>query len=436
MLQSYKYIAHKNKKIESILKSFFLLHPNNVDLSLDRIKKLLNRLDNPQKKIKNIIHIAGTNGKGSIATILYYLQKYQGKTVNIYRSPHLISFNERIHIKNKQVSNQYLLDTLEYVKEVNDKQPITFFEIITAATFYMFYENLADLTILEVGLGGKFDATNIIDNNLVSIISTVGIDHKEFLGNSIKAIANEKVGIIKKKSCVISSKQSVIAKNIIKKKSEEMDSKLYQYNENWKVKNNIFYNDDLQINLEKISLNGKHQYINVSCALMACIKVKKLNIDHKSLYKIFPKMYWSGRLEKISTNLPPNYSNLECWVDVAHNKLGFTALVQWIKQVKMKNFYIILALGIRKDYVSILKVIQKANPKTLFVLKGKSFNSHSPKKIQAIADQLKIYSIISESIYDALNIIKKNESTCDKKKVVITGSIGLVGGFLADIKQL
>ena len=434
MLQSYKYITHKNKKIEDILKSFFLLHPNNVDLSLERIKKLLNKLHNPQKKIKNIIHIAGTNGKGSIATILYYLQKYQGKTVNIYRSPHLISFNERIHIKNEEVSNQYLLDVLEYVKEINDKQPITFFEIITAATFYMFYQNLADLTILEVGLGGQFDATNIIENNLVSIISTIGIDHKEFLGTTIKAIANEKVGIIKKKSCVISSKQTISAKRIIKKKSEEMESKLYQYNENWKVKNNIFYNDDLQINLEKIPLIGRHQYINVSCALMACIKVKKLNIDRKSLHKIFPKIYWPGRLEKISTNLLPNYSDLECWVDVAHNKLAFTVLVEWIKRIKMKNFYVILALGIRKDYVNILKVIKKSNPKILFVLKGKSFSSHNPKKIKATADQLKIYSIISESIYDALNTIKKDKSTCSKRKVVITGSIGLVGSFLAEIK--
>ena len=163
-------------------------------------------------------------------------------------------------------------------------------------------------------------------------------------------------------------------------------------------------------------------------------KSKKLNIDCKSLYKIFPKMYWPGRLEKISTNLLPNYSNLECWVDVAHNKLGFTVLVEWIKRIKMKNFYIILALGIRKDYVNILKVIKKANPKILFVLKGKNFNSHNPKKIQAIADQLKIHSIISESIYDALNTIKKDKSTCDKKKVVITGSIGLVGSFLAEIK--
>tara|TARA_B100001121_G_scaffold305091_2_gene321707 strand:+ start:1391 stop:2608 length:1218 start_codon:yes stop_codon:yes gene_type:complete len=405
-----------------------------VDLSLERIKKLLKKLNNPQRKIKNIIHIAGTNGKGSIATILYYLQKNQGKTVNIYTSPHLISFNERIHIKNKQVSNKYLLEVLEYIKEVNDKQPITFFEIITAATFYMFYQNLADCTILEVGLGGQFDATNVIENNLVSIISTIGIDHKEFLGSNIKSIANEKVGIIKKKSCVISSKQTLSAKRIIKKKSEEMKSSLYQYNENWKVKNNVFYCDDLQINLEKISLIGQHQHINVSCALMACIKEKKLNINIKSLYKIFPKMYWPGRLEKISTNLIPNYSNIECWVDVAHNKLGFTVLLEWINQIKMKNFYIILALGIRKDYINILKVIKKANPKILFVLQGKSFNSHEPKKIKAVADQLKISSIISENIYDALNIIKKDKNTCDKKKVVITGSIGLVGSFLAEIK--
>ena len=217
MLQNYNYISHNNKKIEQILKSFFLLHPNNVDLSLERIRKLLKKLNNPHKRIKNIIHIAGTNGKGSIATILYYLQKNQGKAINIYRSPHLVAFNERIHIRNKQITNKYLLDVLEYVKDVNDKQPITFFEIITAATFFMFYKNSADLTILEVGLGGRFDATNVIDNNLVSIISTIGIDHREFLGSTIKSITREKVGIIKDKSCVISSKQKITAKKIIKK---------------------------------------------------------------------------------------------------------------------------------------------------------------------------------------------------------------------------
>ena len=214
-----------------------------------------------------------------------------------------------------------------------------------------------------------------------------------------------------------------------------MESRLFQYNENWKVKNNIFYNDDLQINLEKISLIGRHQHINVSCALMACIKVKKLNIDFKSLYKIFPKMNWPGRLEKINANLLPNYSNLECWVDVAHNKLGFTVLVEWIQRIKMKNFYIILALGIRKDYINILKVIKKASPKILFVLRGEGFNSHNPKKIKAVADQLKMNSFIADSIFDALYNIQKDKNICDRKKVVITGSIGLVGNFLAKIKQ-
>ncbi len=433
MLQNHRYITHKNKKIEYILKSFFLLHPRNVDLSLGRIKMLLEKLNNPHKKIKNIIHIAGTNGKGSIATILYYLQKSQGKTVNIYRSPHLVSFNERIHIKNKEVSNQYLLDVLDYVKDVNDKQPITFFEIITAATFYMFYQNAADFNILEVGLGGRFDATNIIEKNLVSIISTIGIDHKEFLGNTIKTITNEKVGIIKNKSCVISSKQTISAQKIIQKKSEEMECKLYQYNESWKIKNNTFYNDAVEINLEKISLAGKHQHINVSCALMACLKVKKLNINLKSIDKVLPKIYWQGRLEKININLLPHYNNFELWVDVAHNKLGFSVLVEWIKKKKINDFYIITALGVKKDYINIFKVIKKANPKIIFILKGKNFNSQNPEKIKKIADKLKMYSIISEDIYEALNIIKREKNISDTKKVIITGSIGLVGYFLSKI---
>ena len=147
-------------------------------------------------------------------------------------------------------------------------------------------------------------------------------------------------------------------------------------------------------------------------------------------------MNWPGRLEKISTNLLPNYSNLECWVDVAHNKLGFTVLVEWIERIKMENFYIVMALGIRKDYINILKVIKRADPKILFLLKAESFNSHNPKKIKAVADQLKINSFISKSIFDALDAIKKDKNTCEKKKVIITGSIGLVGSFLTELKQL
>ncbi len=432
MLQGY--IKHKNKKIEDTLKSFFLFHPKSIDLSLERIRRLLKKLNDPHKKIKNIVHIAGTNGKGSIATILYNLQKSQGKTVNIYRSPHLISFNERIHIKNKEVTNQYLLNTLQYIKYINNNEPITFFEITTVAAFFMFYENKADLTILEVGLGGRFDATNVIDKNLVSIISTIGIDHKEFLGNTVKLIANEKVGIIKKNSCVISSKQTIDARKIIQNKSMEMKSSLYEYNKNWTIKNKIFCYDSVQVNLEKIALKGEHQYINVSCALMACIKIKKLNIDLKILEKALPKINYPGRLEKVDSDLCPNYKNFEIWIDVAHNKLGFSVLIQWIKKIKMKDFYMILALGIKKDYKEIIKEIKKVNPKNLCIVSGKNFNSHNPKKIKKAADKLNIKSIIFEDVFDALNNIKKVDNNYGKKKIIITGSISLVGNFLEDIR--
>ena len=434
MLQLRDQIKHKNKKIEDILKSFFLFHPKNIDLSLERINRLLKKLNDPQKKIKNIIHIAGTNGKGSIATILYNLQKSEGKTVNIYRSPHLLSFNERIHIKNKEISNHYLLNILQYIKFVNNDEPITFFEIITVAAFFMFHENKADVTILEVGLGGRFDATNVIEKSLVSIISTIGIDHKEFLGSTIKLIASEKVGIIKKKSVVISSKQTINARKIIQNKSLEMSNKLFEYNKHWKIKNKIFYHNDTQVNLEKISLIGAHQYINFSCALIACIKVKKLNIDLKSLDKILPKIYWRGRLEKVDSTLYPKFKNFEIWIDVAHNKLGFSVLVDWIKKTKIDSFYMILALGIKKDYLSIIKEIKKVNPEILYIVSGKSFRSHDPKSIKRATDKIKIKSVIFEGIFDALNSIKKLDNNYKKKKIIITGSIGLVGNFLEKIE--
>ncbi|MAJ24286.1 MAG: hypothetical protein CMP36_02110 [Rickettsiales bacterium] len=435
MLQAYQNIVHQDKKIEKILKSFFLLHPQNVDLSLNRIKRLLHSLKNPHKNIENIIHIAGTNGKGSIATILFNLQKIQGKTVNVYRSPHLISFNERFFIRNKKISNKYLFEVLEFIKEVNEGLPITFFEIITAAAFYMFYENRADLTILEVGLGGRCDATNIIDKSLISIISTIDIDHKEFLGNNIKAIAKEKVGIIKRNSCVISSIQKLAAKKIIHEKAHTMGSQLNECNVDWKVKNKIFYYKDIEINLSRLSLLGKHQYINASCALMACVKKKILNIDFNTIDKSLSMIKWSGRIEKIKSHASSSYKDLEIWADVAHNKLGFKVLIDWVKESNLNNLYIILALGIKKSYLNVLKEINKTNPKVIYLVSMTNFQNHNPYKIQKAATKYGIKTLVCDTAFNALDDIKKNnQSKLERKRIIITGSIGLVGSFLSEMK--
>ena len=184
-------------KTDQLLKEFISLHPKYIDLSLNRLKYLLKKLGNPHTNLPPTIHIAGTNGKGSTLSFIKNILENNNYSVHTYTSPHLEKFSERIHINSKQVNANRLLRSLEYIKKINQKKPITFFEITTAAAFHLFSKHKADFLILETGLGGRLDATNIIPKKLISIITSIGIDHEEFLGNTLKKIAIEKLGIIK-----------------------------------------------------------------------------------------------------------------------------------------------------------------------------------------------------------------------------------------------
>ena len=204
MLQEKNYTCpnKKNSKIKNLEinleKKLQQLHPKKIDLSLERINKLLYKLGNPQKKIKNLIHIAGTNGKGSVLAFLKSLIKASGYTVNTYTSPHLIKFNERINLNGKNISNKLLNQLIDLCSKKNNGKPITFFEITTVVAFLAFKKKPADFTILETGLGGRLDATNVIKKPVLTIINEVSIDHTNFLGSNIKQITKEKAGIIKK----------------------------------------------------------------------------------------------------------------------------------------------------------------------------------------------------------------------------------------------
>ena len=431
MLQGQKYISHSDKKIEELLKSLFLLHPVNVDLSLKRIKSLLYKMNNPHLKLNNVVQIAGTNGKGSIATMLYYLQKQNGKTINIYRSPHLITFNERIHILNKQISNKYLMELLDYVKSINDNEPITFFEIITATALLAFSLDKADITILEVGLGGRLDATNVLNKNLVSIISSIGLDHTEFLGKNLTSIAIEKAGIIKVKGKVILSKQVPSVNRVIKEKTKNMGAKLYLFGDHWNIDEKNFYYKSNKINIENLALQGFHQYINLSCVIFACMKIKQLNLNNWFIEKNLDKIRWPGRIQLLDGSYYKRYDNLEIWVDVAHNVLGFEALANWIFKNKINRPKIILALGIKKDYVKILREIKKINPNEVIFLESTNFNSHVPKNLEKEASKLKIKTHITDTVFNALSYIQKGHNKKKIKQTIITGSIALVGSVLS-----
>ena len=209
-------------KTNKLLKEFINLHPKYIDLSLSRLEHLLKRLGDPHKNLPPTIHIAGTNGKGSTLSFIKNILKDNNYSVHTYTSPHLDKFSERININNKQVNANKLLRVLEFVKKTNQGRPITFFEITTAAAFVLFKENKADFLILETGLGGRLDATNIIPKKFLSIITSIGIDHEEFLGNTLKKITTEKLGIIKNTNKVIIAKQNKEVENFIYKKLKKL----------------------------------------------------------------------------------------------------------------------------------------------------------------------------------------------------------------------
>ena len=192
-------------KSNNILKRLELLHPKKIDLSLNRLRKLLEKLDNPHLKLPPVIHVAGTNGKGSVISYLRSIYEKNGLNVHTYTSPHLIRFNERIRINSKLVDNRYLSSLLEECEDKNNGQSITFFEITTAAAFLAFSRISSDLLLLETGLGGKYDATNIIKSSVCSILTPISMDHMNFLGTDLLKIANEKIGILKKKSMIVLS---------------------------------------------------------------------------------------------------------------------------------------------------------------------------------------------------------------------------------------
>jgi dihydrofolate synthase / folylpolyglutamate synthase len=243
-------------KLTNTLNRMFSLHPKLIDFDLSRLNLLMKQFQDPHNQLNNVIHIAGTNGKGSTASFLKEIFEEHGYTVNIYTSPHLINFNERIRIKKSIISEEMLINILEEIEAKNQNKPITFFEITTAAAFIAFQRNISDINIIETGLGGRLDATNIINKKKVCIITKIGFDHTEYLGNTIESIANEKAGILRENVPTVISKQD----NPQAYKTLIASAK--------KMKANL-------IKLENISsrtllgLKGSHQYENASSAYPA-----------------------------------------------------------------------------------------------------------------------------------------------------------------------
>ncbi len=213
-------------RAEAALARFLSLHPKSIDLSLDRMARLLDRLGRPQDRLPPVIHVAGTNGKGSTVALIRALAEAQGLSVHAYTSPHLVWFHERIRIAGRLISDTALADVLARCEAANDGAPITFFEMTTAAALLAFSETRADLTLLEVGLGGRLDATNLVETTAVCVISPVSYDHQRFLGDTLGEIAGEKAGILRPSIPAIVGPQAAEALNVIRTRAQALGAPL------------------------------------------------------------------------------------------------------------------------------------------------------------------------------------------------------------------
>ncbi len=409
-------------KTEKLLDELVTLHPKYIDLSLDRLKVLLKKLGDPQNSLPKTIHIAGTNGKGSVQSFIRNILVKNGYKCDAYISPHLSRFNERIILNNKEVSTKKLYDTLKFVKKINNNRPITFFEITTAAAFILFKQSKSDFLILETGLGGRLDATNIIPKKICSILTPIGFDHEEFLGKTLKKIANEKLGIVKNCGFVLVGKQKKELRSYIKKKLNNFENK-YFYGKEYRVTKSLKNKFEIIMDRKKFlysqpSLNGKHQEENASISIYFAKVMKNMgyNLNTTQINLAIKKTLWPGRLEII------NYKNNKIILDGSHNIDGAEKLNIFLKTKKIKPIVLFGMLNNKKARLFLGK-IKKRISKVLAIKIPEEKNSFETKKINEVCDIHSIKCEQIDNINDALKYFRANQ----QKIYLVTGSLYLIG---------
>ena len=406
---------------DPIFKRLLKLHPKFSDLSLGRIKKLLKSINFDEKKLPTIIHIGGTNGKGSTASILKSILNHHGFSTHVYTTPHLINFNERIQLNSKNISNTKLIRYLSYCEKINNGKLITFFEITTAAAFKAFQDHPADFLILEVGLGGRFDATNIIKSKKYTAITPVSIDHQDYLGNTLTQIAFEKLGIINNKSINFVNKQKPAVMNYIKSELIRRKINASFYNQEWSIKSNFYVAKKTKINLSNLNLIGDHQKTNAGLAIHISRYLLKNNFKINTTKDALSKCEWAGRLQLISQGklLKHIYKYKRIYLDGFHNIDGMKVL---IKSLEKNRKILICSFLNNKKYQYMLNKLSNYFNKIIVV----KMNEENSIDKNDIPKNLSI--LFSPSLKHSFTLINKYSSV--KTSVYFGGSLYFIGEVL------
>ncbi len=447
------------KTSADILQRMRDLHPSLIDFSLGRITSLLEKMDSPHTKLPPVIHIAGTNGKGSTLAFIRAICQASGLRVHCFVSPHLVHFHERIQLGGddpqkpdcQPISEQRLIQVLEQTEQANNGTDITFFEITAAAAFLAFATYPADILILETGLGGRLDATNIVTSPALTVITPIALDHMHYLGDTLEKIAAEKAGIIKDTVPCIAAHQSYEVLHVLAEQCLKKQSPLIAAGREWDCYREhdrmVFQSDSDQlksgsgvIDLPLPSLAGSHQISNAGTAIAATLALKNPKITSESISKGVSSAHWPGRLQRLKAQQFDNcHPKTEIWLDGGHNPAAGVILSQFMADLEERvpsPLYLICGMMDKKDPKNFLACFKGLAGYTITVpvpgSNPENPHGYNPEKLAEQAQDIGMPAIAAHSVNLAMSHI---HTLSDDKpvRILICGSLYLAGDVLSQL---
>ncbi len=415
---------------DAVLERMMTLHPKVIDLTLDRVHRLLAALDNPERRLPPVIHIAGTNGKGSTQAMIRAGLEHGGARVHAYTSPHLARFHERIRLAGELISEPALTALLDECVVANGPDDITFFEITTCAAMLAFARVPADYTLLEVGLGGRLDATNVITPAL-SIITPVSVDHQQYLGETLAEIAGEKAGIIKRGVPVIVGPQDPIGLDVIERVAAKLGAPVFAYGQHWHVfseRNRLIFQDENGLlDLPLPNLLGPFQVQNAGAAIAA---LRYLGKDAAACEAAVTSAFWPARMQRLKVGpLVELAPQIELWLDGGHNPAGGAAVAETLKGMTVRPTYLICGMLNTKDVRGYMNPLAPHVTRLFGVSIPNEKNTLLAGETVAAAQAVGMDAVAADTVADALAQIAAADPTA---RVLICGSLYLAGSILRE----
>ncbi len=428
--------APGQSRSDRVLTRLLALHPKLIDLSLERVLRLLKALGDPHKRIAPVVHVAGTNGKGSVVAYLRATMETSGRRCHVYTSPHLVRFHERIRLAGELIGENELVDVLEECERVNAGQSITFFEITTCAAFLAFSRVGADIVLLEVGMGGRLDTTNVTDRPAATCVTPISMDHMDHLGDTLAKIASEKAGIFKAGAPAVLAPQSREAEDVLEARARELQAPLHRFGKEWRVAETPggmrYDGKRWKLDLPRPALFGPHQIVNAGTAIACLEMLDGFPVSEAHIRQGLRGVDWPARMQRLKRGplvgkLPGDW---ELWLDGGHNAGCGEALAEIAKGWRDKPLYLIYGMLNTKEprdflrpmapYVAGLRAV--TIPGANASLKGEETAAHARAcRIDAQS------SPNLQAALDEIIAVGKNPA-----RVLICGSLYLAGVVLAE----